>query len=92
MRLEESWGQLGMAKPLLYQSAPAPALGRGIAQELTKGAFGWGSPLKFKKRTKHVTGEQHGQARGWLQSSLGRKCACLCVPLLVFCFRSPVVS
>lgn len=88
MRLEESWGQLGMAKPLLRRSAPAPALGRRIAQELTKGAFGWGSPLKFKKRSKHVTGKQRGEAQGWLQSSLGRTCACLCVSLFLF----PVAS
>lgn len=43
--------------PLLHRSAPASALGSqgmGTAQELTKGAFGWGSPPKFKKRSKRL--------------------------------------
>lgn len=36
-------GPTGNAKPLLHWSAPAPTLGshgRGLAQELTQGAFG----------------------------------------------------
>lgn len=28
--------------------------GRGIAKELIKGAFGWGSPPKFKKGGRHL--------------------------------------
>lgn len=50
-------GPTGNGQPFLHWSAPAPALGsqgRGIAQELTKGAFGWASPPKFKKRSKRL--------------------------------------
>lgn len=35
----------------------SPTLGsqeRGIARKLIKGAFGWGSPPKFKKRGRHL--------------------------------------
>lgn len=33
---------------------PVGSRERGIAKELTKGAFGWGSPPKFKRGSRHL--------------------------------------
>lgn len=97
MRLEDSWAQLVTAKLLLQWSAPAPALGsqrRETAQELTKGAFGWGSPPKFKKRSKRLCpckAVWPGQSgAGFSHLCAGNQgmplCALVCFVLVISCF------
>lgn len=81
-----------MAKTSLDWSTPGPALGRGIAQVLAEGAFGWGSPLKFKKRSKRVM--ENSMARpgiGFSHLWVGNLHVPLCTPACVL-FQSPVVS
>lgn len=67
---------------------------RGTAQELTKGAFGWGSPPKFKKRSKHlghckrVWPGQFGAGFSHLcAGNLGMPlCVLVCFVLVISCF------
>lgn len=52
---------------LIFSLAPTlGSQGRGIARGLTKGAFRWGSPPKFKKESRHLCPRrQGGQANVW---------------------------
>lgn len=95
MKLEESWGLLGMAFTIVVCSSPCPGESKkGTAQELTKGAFGWGSPPKFKKRSKRLC---HCKAMWTGQSGAGFShpcagnlsmplCALVCFVLAISCF------
>lgn len=58
--------------------------GTGIAQELTKGAFGWGSPPKFKRRSRHLyhwMAVWPGQAGAGFGHCAYETWACLCMSL-----------
>lgn len=100
-RVDEAGKVLGPSRNgqafLIYWSAPAPALGsqgRGTAQELTKGAFGWGSPPKFKKRStrlcpwKAVWPGQRGAgfSRLWVGDPCMPLRALVCFVLVGCCF------